>query len=112
ISNANSNSPKGSFDGPSQSSSLNANDQISDIQGYRDIIVAYANGAPVRMSDVANVVMAPENTKLAAWANGTAALILNIQRQPGANVIQVANAVKRLLPQVKAGMPPALDIHV
>ncbi|MGA2342553.1 MAG: efflux RND transporter permease subunit, partial [Steroidobacteraceae bacterium] len=112
IGNANSNSPKGSFDGPSQSSSLNANDQITDIQGYRDIIVAYSNGAPVHMSDVANVVMAPENTKLAAWADATPALILNIQRQSGANVIQVANAVKRLLPQVKADMPPALDISV
>src|ERR1700723_2313182 len=112
IANANVNSPKGSFDGPSQSSSLNANDQITDIQGYRDIIVAYSNGSPVHMSDVANVIMAPENNKLAAWANGTQALILNIQRQPGANVIQVANAVKRLLPQVKADMPPALDITV
>ena len=112
ISNANGNSPKGSFDGPSQSSSLNANDQITDIQGYRDIIVAYSNGSPVHMSDVANVIMAPENNKLAAWANGTQALILNIQRQPGANVIQVANAVKRLLPQVKADMPPVLDISV
>jgi multidrug efflux pump len=112
IANANGNSPKGSFDGPSQSSSLNANDQITDIQGYRDIVVAYSNGSPVHMSDVANVIMAPENNKLAAWANGTQALILNIQRQPGANVIQVANAVKRLLPQVKADMPPALDITV
>ena len=112
IGNANSNSPKGSFDGPSQSSSLNANDQITDIQGYRDIIVAYSKGAPVHMSDVANVVMAAENTKLAAWADATPALILNIQRQPGANVIQVANAVKRLLPEVKADVPPALDISV
>ena len=112
ISNANGNSPKGSFDGPSQSSSLNANDQITDIQGYRDIIVAYSNGSPVHMSDVANVIMAPENTKLAAWANGTPALILNIQRQPGVNVIQVANAVKSLLPRVQADMPPALDITV
>jgi multidrug efflux pump len=112
ISNANSNSPKGSFDGPSQSSSLNANDQIADMQGYRDIIVAYSNGSSVHMSDIANVVMAPENTKLAAWANAAPALILNIQRQPGANVIQVANAVKTLLPQVLDDMPPALDISI
>jgi multidrug efflux pump len=112
ISNANSNSPKGSFDGPSQSSSLNANDQISDVQGYRDIIVAYSNGSPVHMSDIASVVMAPENAKLAAWANEIPALILNIQRQPGANVIRVADAVKRLLPQVRADMPPALDITI
>jgi len=112
ISSANSNSPKGSFDGALRSSSINANDQISDIQGYRDIVVTYLNGAPVRLSDVANVVMAPENTKLAAWANSTPSLILNIQRQPGANVIQVADAVKRLLPQVRADMPPALDIDI
>ncbi len=112
ISNANSNSPKGSFDGPSQASSINANDQITDIDDYRNIIVAYSNGSPVHMSDVANVVVAPENTKLAAWANTTPSLILNIQRQPGANVIQVANAVKRLLPTVKADMPPALDISI
>jgi multidrug efflux pump len=74
--------------------------------------VAYSNGSPVHMSDVANVVVAPENTKLAAWANTTPSLILNIQRQPGANVIQVANAVKRLLPTVEADMPPALDISI
>ena len=112
ISNSNSNSPKGSFDGRLQSSSINANDQLTDVQGYRDIIVTYANGAPVHMSDVANVVMAPENTKLAAWANTTPSLILNVQRQPGANVIQVADAVKRLLPQVQADMPPALEISI
>jgi multidrug efflux pump len=112
IGNANSNSPKGSFDGPSQASSINANDQITDIDDYRNIIVAYSNGSPVHMSDVANVVVAPENTKLAAWANMTPSLILNVQRQPGANVIQVADAVKRLLPAVKADMPPALDIGI
>jgi multidrug efflux pump len=112
ISNANSNSPKGSFDGPTQSSSINANDQITGIDGYQNIIVAYLNGSPVHLSDVANVVMAPENTKLAAWANATPSLILNIQRQPGANVIQVANGVKKLLPQVIADMPPALEISI
>jgi multidrug efflux pump len=112
IANANSNSPKGSFDGPSQASSINANDQITDIADYRNIIVAYSNASPVHLSDVANVVVAPENTKLAAWANATPSLILNVQRQPGANVIQVANAVKRLLPTVKADMPPALDISI
>jgi multidrug efflux pump len=112
IGNANSNSPKGSFDGPSQASSINANDQITDVADYRNIIVAYLNGSPVHLSDVANVVIAPENIKLAAWANTTPALILNVQRQPGANVIQVANAVKRLLPTVEADMPPALDIGI
>ncbi|MGB6355515.1 MAG: multidrug efflux RND transporter permease subunit [Steroidobacteraceae bacterium] len=112
ISNANSNSPKGSFDGPSQSSSINANDQITEIDGYRDITVAYLSGSPVHLSDVANIVVAPENTKLAAWADGTPSLILNIQRQPGANVIQVADSVKKLLPTVIADMPPALEISV
>jgi len=112
ISNANSNSPKGSFDGPSQSSSINANDQITGIDGYQNIIVTYLNGSPVHLSDVATIVMAPENTKLAAWANATPSLILNIQRQPGANVIQVANGVKKLLPQVVADMPPALEISI
>jgi multidrug efflux pump len=112
ISSANSNSPKGSFDGALQSSSINANDQISDVDGYKNIIVAYLNAAPVHLSDVANVTMAPENTKLAAWANGTQSLILNIQRQPGANVIQVADAVKALLPKVEADMPSALEISI
>ncbi len=112
ISNANVNSPKGSFDGPTQASSLNANDQITDVEGYKKIIVAYANAAPVHLSDVANVIMAPENKYLAAWANATPALILNVQRQPGANVIQVADAVKKLLPKVVADMPPALEISI
>jgi multidrug efflux pump len=112
IGNANSNSPKGSFDGPSQASSINANDQITDVGDYRNIIVAYSNGSPVHLSDVANVVIAPENTKLAAWANATPSLILNVQRQPGANVIEVADAVKRLLPTVEADIPPALDISI
>ncbi|MGA2189038.1 MAG: efflux RND transporter permease subunit [Steroidobacteraceae bacterium] len=112
ISNANSNSPKGSFDGATQSSSINANDQIADVDGYRDIVVAYLSGAPVHLSDVANIVMAPENTKLGAWANATPSLLLNIQRQPGANVIQVANSVKTLLPKVVADMPPALEISI
>jgi len=112
ISNANINSPKGSFDGPTRSSSINANDQISDVDGYKNIVVAYLNAAPVRLSDVANVIMAPENKNLAAWADTAPALILNIQRQPGANVIQVSDAVKQLLPKVGLDVPPALDIRI
>jgi len=112
ISNANINSPKGSFDGPTQASSINANDQLTDIEGYKNIIVAYLNAAPVHLADVATVIMAPENKNLAAWANETPSLILNIQRQPGANVIQVADAVKKLLPSVVADMPPALAISI
>src|ERR1700723_1251694 len=87
ISNVNVNTPKGSFDGPALASSINANDQITDIDGYRKIVIAYRNGAPVRLSDVATVINGPENTQLAAWADRTPALILNVQRQPGANVI-------------------------
>ncbi len=112
IANANVNTPKGTFDGPTQSSSINANDQITDIDGYRQMIVAYQAGAPVHLADVANVLMGAENKSLGAWANTTASIILNIQRQPGANVIQVADGVKKLLPKVVADMPPALEISV
>src|SRR5579859_7907640 len=89
IGNANVNTPKGNFDGPTRASTINANDQISSPQEYLDLVIAYRNGNPVRLKDVANVVSGPENTKLSAWANTTSAVILNVQRQPGANVIQV-----------------------
>jgi multidrug efflux pump len=112
ISNVNVNTPKGSFDGPSLASSINANDQITDIEGYRQIVIAYRNGAPVRLADVATVINGPENTQLAAWADRTPALILNVQRQPGANVIAVVEAVKRLLPQIVAGFPASLEVRV
>ena len=112
ISNVNVNTPKGSFDGPALASSINANDQITDIDGYRKIVIAYRNGAPVRLSDVATVINGPENTQLAAWADRTPALILNVQRQPGANVIAVVESVKRLLPQIVSGFPAALEVRV
>jgi len=112
ISNVNVNAPKGTFDGPDQSSSINADDQITSIKGYQDIVVAYRNGAPVRLSDIASVVRAPENTQLAAWADRTPALILNIQRQPGANVIQVADSIKRMLPQIEQSFPAAVDVRL
>jgi multidrug efflux pump len=112
ISNVNVNAPKGTFDGPDQASSINANDQLTSIKGYQDIVVAYRNGAPVRLSDVASVVRAPENTQLAAWADRTPALILNIQRQPGANVIAVADAVKHMLPQIEASFPAAVAVRL
>jgi multidrug efflux pump len=112
ISNVNVNTPKGSFDGPALASSINANDQITDIDGYRKIVIAYRNGAPVRLSDVATVISGPENTQLAAWADRTPALILNVQRQPGANVIAVVNSVKRLLPQIVSSFPAALEVRV
>jgi multidrug efflux pump len=112
ISNVNVNTPKGSFDGPSLSSSINANDQLTDIQGYKQIVIAYRNGAPVRLQDVATVINGAENTQLAAWADRTPALILNVQRQPGANVIAVVDSVKKLLPQIVSGFPASLDVRV
>ena len=112
LGNANVNIPKGNFDGPTQATTINANDQINDATDYADLVIAYRNGAPVRLSDVATVVRGAENTKLGAWANTTPAVILNVQRQPGANVIAVVDTIKRLLPQLQAGLPPALDVAV
>jgi multidrug efflux pump len=112
LGNANVNTPKGNFDGPAQATTINANDQISDPQQYLDLVIAYRNGAPVRLKDVATVVNGAENTKLGAWANMTPAVILNVQRQPGANVIQVVNTIKSLLPQLQATLPSAVDVAV
>jgi multidrug efflux pump len=112
IANLNVNMPKGSFSGPSQSYTINANDQITDASEYSDLIVAYKNGAPVRLKDVATVVSAPENSELGAWKNRTPAIILNVQRQPNANVIRTVNAVKAQLPTLTAGLPAAMQIGV
>ncbi len=112
LGNANVNTPKGNFDGPAQASTINANDQISDPQEYLDLVIAYRNGNPVRLRDVATVVNGAENTKLGAWANSTPAVILNVQRQPGANVIQVVNNITSLLPQLQATLPAAVDVAV
>ena len=95
IGNANVNAPKGTLDGPARSWTLNANDQIQSPAGlFQSIIIAYKNGDPVRLSDVAAVVSGAENVYLAGWVNSTPAIILNIQRQPGANVIQVVDRIK------------------
>ncbi len=112
LGNANVNTPKGNFDGPAQATTINANDQITDPAQYLDLVIAYRNGAPVRLKDVAKVVNGAENTKLGAWANRTPAVILNVQRQPGANVIQVVNNIKALLPQLTATLPAAVDVAV
>ncbi|GJE29698.1 MdtB/MuxB family multidrug efflux RND transporter permease subunit [Methylobacterium organophilum] len=112
IANLNVNTPKGNIDGPTQSYAINANDQIRDPSVYEQAIVAYKNGAPVRLSDVADVVDGAENTKLGAWADRTPAVILNIQRQPGANVIETVDKIKALLPQLQATMPAAIGIAV
>ncbi len=110
IANLNVNTPKGNFDGPAQASAINANDQIRDPNDYAKSIIAYRNGAPVRLSDVARVEIAPENDRLKAWMNTTPALIVNIQRQPGANVIKVVDSVKRLLPSLRESLPAAITV--
>jgi len=112
VGNGNVNTAKGNFDGPSRSFSINANDQLKSAADYEKLVVAFRNGAPVRLSDVATVEFAPENTKLAAWYSLTPAVILNIQRQPGANVIKVVEAIYSLLPSLKASLPPAIDVSV
>jgi multidrug efflux pump len=112
LGNANVNTPKGNFDGPAQASTINANDQISDPTQYLNLVIAYRNGNPVRLRDVATVVNGAENTKLAAWANRTPAVILNIQRQPGANVIQVVDTIKALLPQLTSTLPASVNVAV
>ncbi len=112
IGNLNVNTPKGNFDGPAQASTINANDQITDPAQFKDAIVAYRNGNPVRLSSIATAINGPENDKIAAWANRTPAIILNIQRQPGANVIAVVDAIKTLLPKLEASLPAAVHIDV
>jgi len=110
IGSANVNQAKGSFDGPTRASTIDANDQLKSIEDYEKLIIAYRNGAPIRVSDVARVVNSAENVQLAAWANDRAAVILNIQRQPGANVIQVVDRIKQLLPQLQAGLPASVEV--
>jgi multidrug efflux pump len=112
LANANVNTPKGNFDGPSRSYTINANDQIRKASDYNDLVVAYRNNAPVKLSDVARATEGAENTKLAAWMNTDQAIILNIQRQPGANVIEVVDQIQRLLPQLKAALPEGIDVEV
>jgi multidrug efflux pump len=111
VGNLNVNTPKGNFDGPTQALTINANDQLSSADQYRNLIVAYRNGAPVRLTDVASIVSGPENTKLGAWANTTPAIILSIQRQPGANIIQVVNRIQALLPQILASLPSSVNVN-
>src|SRR5258708_2111916 len=103
---------KGSFDGPQRAYTIDANDQIKSADEYRRIIVADRNGAPLVLSDVADVLEDAENVRLAAWMNEMPAVIMNIQRQPGANVIEVVDRVKKLLPQLQATLPPGVDLAV
>ena len=110
IASANVNQAKGSFDGPARASTIDANDQLKSAGEYRNLIIAYRSGGPVRLSDVAETIDDAENVRLAAWANDTAAVLVNIQRQPGANVIEVVDRVKKLLPQLQATLPGSVDV--
>jgi multidrug efflux pump len=112
VAQANVNQAKGSFDGSRQSYSIAANDQLLSSDQYRPLVVAYKNGAPVRLSDVASVIDDAENVKQAAWMNDVPAVIVNIQRQPGANIIGVVDRVKELLPQLRASLPSAVELTI
>jgi multidrug efflux pump len=106
------NQAKGNFDGPQQSYQINGNDQLLTSKDYRSIVVAYRNGAPVMLSDVASVIDDAENVKQAAWMNRSPAIILNVQRQPGANIIQVVDRIKAKLPQLKTALPAGIEVTV
>jgi multidrug efflux pump len=112
LGSANVNQAKGSFDGPHQAYIIGANDQLFSSRQYRPVIIAYRNGAPVRLSDVADVIDDAENVQQAAWMNNTPAVILNIQRQPGANVIEVVDRIKTLLPQLRSSLPPSVQVSI
>ena len=112
ITAANANAAKGSIDGPSRAYTINSNDQLVAAQDYKNLIIAYRNGAAIRVADVALVVDGAENVKLGAWSNLKPAIILNVQRQPGANVIATVDAIKARLPELQAGLPASLKVDV
>ncbi|MGA7523509.1 MAG: efflux RND transporter permease subunit [Acidobacteriaceae bacterium] len=111
LTQASTNSAKGNFDGPRQDYQIDSNDQITEASQYKDVVVAYRNGAPIFVKDVANVVNGVENTKEAAWMNKTPAIILNIQRQPGANTITVVRSIEKILPQLETSLPASIRIQ-
>ncbi|MBP2198367.1 MdtB/MuxB family multidrug efflux RND transporter permease subunit [Pantoea cypripedii] len=110
ISNANVNSAKGSLDGPTRSITLSANDQMTSAEDYRRLIISYNNGAPVRLGDVATIEQGAENSWLGAWANRQPAIVLNVQRQPGANIIATADNIRALLPSLTAALPKSVEV--
>ncbi|MEN4889436.1 MdtB/MuxB family multidrug efflux RND transporter permease subunit [Erwinia billingiae] len=112
IANANVNSAKGSLDGPERSITLSANDQMKSAEDYRQLIVAYQNGSAVRLRDVATVEQGAENSWLGAWANRQPAIVLNIQRQPGANIITTADSIRQMLPSLTASLPKSVEVKV
>src|ERR1035437_7957388 len=106
------NAPKGSFDGPRQSYAINANDQIFSAAEFREVIISSKNGAPVRLRDVGDVIDNVENVRMAGWVDGQPTVIVDIQRQPGANIIETANRVKALLPKLRSTVPPSVKIGI
>ncbi|NBX55965.1 MAG: hypothetical protein EBT70_13060 [Betaproteobacteria bacterium] len=112
INQSNVNMAKGSLDGPARASSLNANDQLRSVEDYGELVLAYVKGNPLRLKDVANIIDAPENNRLLAWANEKQAIVLQIQRQPGANVIETVERVKAMLPPLQASLPASLQLSV
>ena len=112
IAAANVNQAKGNFDGPQRAFTIGANDQLLTSSEYRPLIVAYRNGAPVQLSDVADVIDDAENVKQAAWMNDVPAVIVNIQRQPGANIIEVVDRIKKLLPQLQGALPASVQVSI
>ena len=109
---ANVNQAKGSFDGPARASTIDANDQLRSADEYRNLIIAYKAGRAIRLTDVANAIDDAENVRLAAWANESSAVLVNIQRQPGSNVIEVVERVNRLLPQLRAALPGSVELSL
>jgi len=112
INAANINTPKGSFDGPTRAIMLDANDQMRSVEEYRSLVLVHRDGAPLRLGDVASVEVGPENNQLAAWSGEVPAILVNIQRQPGANVIEVVDRVRALLPQLEAALPAGIDVTI
>lgn len=112
INNANVNSAKGSLDGPTRSVTLSANDQMKSLEDYRQLIVTYKNGAPIRLSDIATIEQAAENNQLGAWANNEQAIIINVQRQPGVNVIDTTDNIRNLLPDLVSNLPKSVNVEI
>ncbi|GLU34743.1 efflux RND transporter permease subunit [Trinickia caryophylli] len=112
IGDANVNTAKGSIDGPLQAFTIDANDQLGSADEYAKLVLAYKNGAPVRLADVASITEAAENPRQAAWSGTAPAIVINVQRQPGANVIEVVDRIEALLPQLRATMPSTVKIGV
>ncbi len=112
ITSANVNSAKGSLDGPTRAVTLSANDQMQSAEEYRKLIVAYQNGAPIRLGDVATIEQGAENRWLGAWANNAQAIVMNVQRQPGANILDTADSIRAILPQLTASLPKSVEVKV